>query len=704
MQWLDNINLKGKLMGGFGLVLILVVILSSFAYTTTVGNQEANGWVEHTHLVIGLSDEALAGLVDMETGYRGYLVTGQDAFLDPYKNGKKTYAAKLEELTRETADNPAQVKRWNDLLRRAEAWQKEVTEPGMKLRQDILAGVETTENLIAFETSGLGKTHFDGMRAIFAEAIGAEKTLLQERTIANHAASEMLITVLIWGTVCTVLMALAIAYILASKTSRSLNVVVERAESLRTVDIANLEKGIQALSQGDLSQTLELQTQALNNSARDEVGRLSRTLDGILEQVESTIGAFRSMKSIQEKLIEETQVLARSAESGQLERRGNAGAFQGSYSDLVQGVNNTIEALLGPVNEATNALEVVAARDMTIRIKGDYKGDHARIKDALNLAVDNLDQGLSQVTAAAAQVDSASGQINSGSQSLAEGASNQASNLEEISASLEEVGAMSKKNASNAQGAKGMTDGARTSTQKGVDSMKRLSNAINRIKESSDETAKIVKTIDEIAFQTNLLALNAAVEAARAGEAGKGFAVVAEEVRNLAMRSAEAARNTTHLINGAVENADSGVVLNQEVMGNLEETAEQIFKVSEVMEEISVASDQQSEGIDQISSGVTQLNQLTQQNASSSEESAAAAEELSSQASEMQALVSSFQLSDHLATASSSQRMVKPKPVQAKANGHVAKPVQANGHAPSLITAVANEIIPLEDKDILGEF
>ena len=205
---------------------------------------------------------------------------------------------------------------------------------------------------------------------------------------------------------------------------------------------------------------------------------------------------------------------------------------------------------------------------------------------------------------------------------------------------------MTKQNLASAKEAKNLTDATSVSTERGVDSMKRLTDAIAKIKNSSDQTAKIIKTIDEIAFQTNLLALNAAVEAARAGDAGKGFAVVAEEVRNLAMRSAEAAKNTANMIEESTKNAENGVVLNQEVLKNLEEINQKVKKVSEVMAEIEAASEQQSQGIGQINTGIEQMNQVTQQNAANSEESASAAEELNSQSEEMRGLVSSFTISN----------------------------------------------------------
>jgi methyl-accepting chemotaxis protein len=205
---------------------------------------------------------------------------------------------------------------------------------------------------------------------------------------------------------------------------------------------------------------------------------------------------------------------------------------------------------------------------------------------------------------------------------------------------------MTKQNTLNAREAKGVAEAARGSADKGMESMDRMSSAINRIKSSSDSTAKIVKTIDEIAFQTNLLALNAAVEAARAGDAGRGFAVVADEVRNLAMRSAEAAKNTANLIEDAVRNSENGVAINSEVLKNFQEIAEKTNKVTQVVAEIAAASEQQDEGISQVNRAVEQLNLLTQQNAANAEESASAAQEMSSQSEEMRSMVANFKLSD----------------------------------------------------------
>jgi len=233
------------------------------------------------------------------------------------------------------------------------------------------------------------------------------------------------------------------------------------------------------------------------------------------------------------------------------------------------------------------------------------------------------------------QTASASMEISRASQTLAEGASEQAASIEETSASLEEMSSMTKRNAENAQKANELAKQTRVAADKGTSDMQSMAGAMEAIKVSSDDIAKIIKTIDEIAFQTNILALNAAVEAARAGEAGMGFAVVADEVRNLAQRSAQAAKETAAKIESAITNSSKGVEISGKVVEALNDIVNKVRQVDELVEEVASASREQTQGITQINTAVGQMDKVTQSNAANAEESAAAAEELNAQAAAM---------------------------------------------------------------------
>ncbi len=270
-----------------------------------------------------------------------------------------------------------------------------------------------------------------------------------------------------------------------------------------------------------------------------------------------------------------------------------------------------------------------------------------KLNNSLTQTIRNMAEKLEQVKAASDQVSSGAHQMAQASQSLAQGASEQASNIEEVSSSMQEMSAMTSQNTATAKAALNLSRESRDTAEKSSSRMEKLSEAIQRIKSSSDETFKIIKTIDEIAFQTNLLALNAAVEAARAGEAGKGFAVVAEEVRNLAMRSADAARETSDMIEAAINNSDDGVKLNLEVTESLQEMINQVNKIEELVDEIASANEQQKDGIDQVSNAMEQMSNVTQQNSANSEETASVAEELTSQAEVMKEMVSEFKINSN---------------------------------------------------------
>ncbi len=368
---------------------------------------------------------------------------------------------------------------------------------------------------------------------------------------------------------------------------------------------------------------------------------------------------------------DQIRAVAGAAVEGRLSARADASPFKGDWAALVTRLNATLDALAAPVDEATRVLERLADRDLRARATGEYGGDHARIKDALNATAGALHDALAQVSTAVEQVSSAATQIASSSHSVAGGASQQAASLQETTSAMEAVAGLTQQATEGARQANGLAQTARTAATEGSGAVKALQGAMLKIKEASAGTSQIIRDVSDIAFQTNLLALNAAVEAARAGEAGRGFAVVAEEVRSLALRAKDAARKTEDLIRQSVAQAAAGEAAADRVAGRLGEIVEGVSRVTSVVGEIAGVSEQQSAGIQRVKQAIVDMDRVTQQNAASAEESSSAASELSSQSEELAAMVATFRLESGVALAAA--------PARARRGGSTADEVRAPG-------------------------
>lgn len=471
--------------------------------------------------------------------------------------------------------------------------------------------------------------------------------------------------------------------------------------------VQKLTEASSKLAKGDIDVEIE-------DNNKDEVGMLSRAFKDMIANIkENSLVAERmaqgdlSMRVVEKSerdilsknlnllsdnikaLVDDAKMLAKAGVEGRLSTRAEAAKHSGEFRAIVDGVNETLDAVIKPVEEAASVLNEMSKGNLNVEVRGNYKGDHELIKTSLNTTIETLSSYLGELNyilgemangnlnvsttvdykgdfialknslnnivssfndilkemnSAAEEVASGARQVSDSSQALSEGSTEQASAVEELTASMTQIAAQTKQNAVNANQANELAVNAKENAETGNSQMKEMLQSMEEINESSSNISKIIKVIDEIAFQTNILALNAAVEAARAGQHGKGFAVVAEEVRNLAARSSNAAKETTVLIEGSIKKVEDGTKIANETAEALVKIVDGIEQTANLVADIAAASNEQATAIAQVNTGISQVSDVTQNNSATAEESAAASQQLSSQAELLQDMVGKFKL------------------------------------------------------------
>jgi methyl-accepting chemotaxis protein len=463
------------------------------------------------------------------------------------------------------------------------------------------------------------------------------------RTVERAQASQRQALIAV---VIGLLLATVVARAVITRVTGIVGTVSRELSSLEAHCMASLERATSSLAEGRLDTAITLDAHPVTVDGRDELASLGVSFNATLERTQRALRAYEHAVGTLQQLLEETARVVRAAEAGATGVRANAAAFKGAYGDLLKGFNAAQDAARRPVDAALAVLEQVADRNLSVRTEGEFPGDHARLASAINTAVSNVGTALHEVEVAAEQIAAAAHQVSSGSQHLAEGASQQAASVEEITSAVQEQVALTVRTAARLDEARTMARDTRERLRVGTKAMHGLGEAMSRMTHSTERTAAIVKTIDEIAFQTNLLALNAAVEAARAGDAGRGFAVVADEVRQLAIRAASAARETATLIEETVGTARESRHIATDVQAQLSTVDDDVERVTSVVEQVADDCAEQRQQIEGVRRGIETVSDHTQRAAANAEEAASASEELNSQAATMRALVNQFQVVD----------------------------------------------------------
>lgn len=591
-----NMSIGRKFATSFGALISIFLLVSGTSLYLFSELERADKWNLHTHNVLDNSVSLIGSIVDQETGVRGFLVSGDKKFLEPYHAGRKTFDADLSKLLLLTSDNPSQQERLKKIKKGSDDWLEKVVGPELKLGSSL----ETLDEARAIEASGIGKSMMDAIRTSHSEFETAERLLLVERSEIKNATMASATMILIGGSV----LVLVLAAVFGLWLSNNIGVAVVEMTGAMT-----------KLAKGDNN------TNIPHSGRGDEIGSMA-----------VAVQIFRDNAIKNEEL-----VAAQNAQQLQIETQRQT---QGERDEGVAKERNTVIEIFA------GALKKIASKDLSFRIEENFTDEYAELKTNFNIAIEHLEEAFVQVAHSSVRIKDGSVAIGNASDEQSRRAEQQAASVEETAAAVNEISATVKTTAERASEVGNLVSHTRNSATESSEIMQKAVTAMDEIKSSSDQIESIIRVIDEIAFQTNLLALNAGVEAARAGEAGKGFAVVAQEVRELAQRSATAAREIKELITNSGNHIKNGVDLVNQTGGALDTILQSVTEVASHVSAIADASNEQAAGLNEINTAINQIDQGTQRSAAMIEETNASSQALNQEVESLTSMLNLFRTVD----------------------------------------------------------
>lgn len=609
---------RTQLILGFGSTLVVLFALCALVFSNLNKLSSSSDWIGHTHKVINHANQLVAFMVDRETGMRGYAVSGDEEFLDPYKSGKSNFNTLIKDLQNTVSDNPPQVQRLKDVEKLAQIWDDEVASKFIELRKNIKSGEYLEDEIREVLETGIGKQQMDGFRA-----------LIDQSNLSAKAKDEIIISMINMETGLR-------GFLLNEKEVFLEPYHLGKQTLSEQLDRYNVNPEIAAPAKkwiNDYAEHLialgleELQTNDMIHLYTEFNKKMGKRY---MDQIRADIDEF---VSIEEDLLVQrvaTQEEIKATSSSQIINAA-IGAFILDLIIIGLLLIITIRNLGGDLNDVIKIAKEVANGNLNVKFQNKKK--YTGLYGSMKSMVDNLRTIVGEVTTSSNIIDGNSEKISNTSSQVSNGANNQATSVEEVSASMEQMVSNIKQNACNAEETAKISDEAETDLEIGKESLTETLSSMRDI-------ASKVRVIGEIAQQTNILALNAAVEAARAGDAGLGFAVVAEEVRNLAVRSQASALEINNLAEHSINIADKTNSIFTELIPNIQRT-------NALVKSINISSQEQTHGAEQINSAILQLNVVTQQNAASAQELSASSQQLKSQSKQLGGAIGFFKLNEN---------------------------------------------------------